>query len=101
MMLFVGAAILGIIIAIMEDGEFPGWFQMIMAVLAAGIPAAIVNAFLPPPMFFVGLAVGAVCAGIAISAMFGMTVKRASIAVGIYFVIVSGIELGFFLMTRA
>jgi hypothetical protein len=26
--LIVGAALLGIIIAIMEEGEFPGWFRL-------------------------------------------------------------------------
>lgn len=86
--LFVSAAVLGIIITVMEgDGEFPGWFSMIGCVLAAWIPATIINAFLPEGMFFVGLAVGALCAGIAISALCGMSVKRACIAAGIYLVI--------------
>jgi hypothetical protein len=57
--LLVGAAILGIIIAAMEQGEFPGWPKMIVCVLVAVIPAAIVNALVPPELFIVGLAVGA------------------------------------------
>lgn len=73
--LIIGAGILGIIIAVMEEGEFPGWSPIIVCLLAASIPAAIVNAVLPPNSFFVGLAVGAVCAGFAISAMCGMSVK--------------------------
>ena len=82
--LVVGAGILGITIAVMEEGEFPGWVRMIGCVLLAVLSATLVNAFLPPGFFLVGLAVGAVCAGIAISAMCGMSVKRATIAASIY-----------------
>jgi hypothetical protein len=82
--IIIGAAILGIIIAAMEGGEFPGWGIMILCVLAAGIPAAIVNAILPEELFIIGLAVGAICAGFAIAATCGMGVKRACIAAGIY-----------------
>lgn len=82
--LLIGAAILGGIIAVMEEGEFPGWGKMIICVLAAVIPAAGLNAVLPPHLFFVGLAAGAICAAIAISAVCGMTVKRAGIAASIY-----------------
>lgn len=98
--LIVGAGILGIIIAVMEEGEFPGWGKMILCVLAAVIPAAIINAFLPPLLFLVGLTVGAVCAGFAISATCGMSVKRASIAAGIYLAIAAGISLTFQLLLR-
>ena len=93
--LILGAAILGGIIAIMEEGEFPGWLAMICCLLAATIPAALVNAFLPPQLFLVGLAIGAVCAGFAISAMCGMSVKRATIAAAIYLAIQVGISFGF------
>jgi hypothetical protein len=96
--LIIGAGILGIIISVMEDGEFPGWWPMIVCVLAASIPAMIVNAVLPPSLFFVGLAVGAICAGFAISAMCGMSVKRATIAVSIYLAIQIGISLLFVML---
>ncbi len=96
--LIIGAAMLGVIIAVMEEGDFPGWFPMILCVLAASIPAAIINAFLPPALFIVGLAVGAVCAGFAISAFCGMSVKRASIAAAIYLVAQVCMSLGFQLM---
>jgi hypothetical protein len=79
-----GAAILGIIIAVMEKDEFPGWRKLIVCGLCVSIPAAIINLLLPPMLFFIGLAVGAVCGGIAISALCGMSVKRASIAAGVY-----------------
>jgi hypothetical protein len=98
--LILGAGILGIIIAAMEQGEFPGWGRMILCVLAATIPAAIINALLPPALFIIGLAVGAVCAGFAISAATGMGVKRATIAGGIYLAIQAAISLAFLLLLR-
>jgi hypothetical protein len=91
--IIIGAAILGIIIAVMEGDEFPGWGNMVICVLAAGIPTMIVNAILPPNLFFIGMLVGAVCAMFAIMATCGMGPKRAAIAVGIYFVV--QIALGF------
>jgi hypothetical protein len=96
--ILVGAAILGIIIAVMEEGEFPGLLKMILCVLAATIPALIVNAFLPAALFIVGLAVGAVCAGCAISFLCGMGVKRATIAAGIYLAIETMISAGFYFL---
>ncbi|HKB03929.1 MAG TPA: hypothetical protein VKD90_17030 [Gemmataceae bacterium] len=97
--LIIGAAFLGIIIAIMEQGDFPGWGPMVLSALAALIPAAIINALLPRELFFIGLAVGAVCAGFVISATCGMSVKRACIAAGIYLAIQTAISLGFRAMT--
>ena len=98
--LILGAGILGIIIAVMEDGEFPGWGKMILCVLAAVIPAAIINALLPSGLFIIGLAVGAGFAGLAISAACGMSVKRASIAAAIYLVIQAVISTAFYFMTK-
>ena len=98
--IILGAAILGIIIAVMEQGEFPGWGKMIICVLAAVIPATIINLLLPPSLFIIGLAVGAACAGFAISATCGMSVKRASIAAGIYLAIQTVISVGFYALTR-
>ena len=85
--IIIGAAILGIIIAVMEGGEFPGWGKMVVCVLAAGIPQAILNIVLPPEVFFVGILVGAACAMFAIMATCGMGPKRAGIAAGVYFAI--------------
>ncbi len=93
--LILGAGILGIIITLMEEGDFPGWGTMIICVLAALIPAGIINALLPPGLFIIGLAAGSVCAGLTISATCGMTVKRASIAAGIYLAIQVAISLAF------
>ncbi len=96
LLLLIAAAILGIIIAVMEDDEFPGWGRLFVCVLAAVLPAAIINTFLPPELFFIGLAIGAGCAGLAIAAMFGMTVKRATIAATIYL----GIQVALSLLLR-
>lgn len=82
--LIIGAGILGIIIVVMEGGNFPGWPTVIVCALAALVPALIVNALLPPNLFFIGLLVGALCAALAIAAMFGMSIQRAFIAAGIY-----------------
>jgi hypothetical protein len=96
----IGAAILGIIIAVMEQGEFPGWGKMVICVLAAVIPRVILNAVLPPELFFVGLLVGAVCAMFAIMATCGMGPKRAGIAAGIYFAIQFVLSFAFAAMFR-
>jgi hypothetical protein len=98
--LIIGAGILGIIIAAMEQGDFPGWGKMILCVLVAVIPAAIINALLPPELFIVGLAVGAACAGLAISATCGMSFQRASIAAGIYLGIQALVSAGFYFATQ-
>jgi hypothetical protein len=92
----IGAAILGSIIAVMEQGDFPGWGRMIICVLAALVPAFILNLLLPPGWFIVGLAVGAVCAGVAISATCGMSLQRSSIAAGIYLAIQTVITIGIY-----
>ena len=52
--IIIGAGILGIIIAVMEGGDFPGWGKMVLCVLAAGIPQVILNTMLPSELFFVG-----------------------------------------------
>ncbi|QDT00493.1 hypothetical protein [Adhaeretor mobilis] len=91
--LLISAGVLGLIISLMEEGDFPGWTPMIICVLAALVPSTLINAFIPAGLFFIGLIVGAVCCGVAISATCGMTVQRACIAAGVFFVF--QIALGF------
>ena len=79
-----GAALLGFIVMIVERDEFPGWGKMIVCVLATAIPAIVVNHFLPVELFIIGLLVGALSGGFLLMAFCGMTIKRASIAMGIY-----------------
>ncbi len=71
--ILISAGVLGLIITLMEEGEFPGWVPMTLCVLAALIPIVIFNAVLPG-LFFIGPLVGAICWGCAISATCGMTV---------------------------
>lgn len=59
-----------------------------------------VSPSLPNSVFLLGLAVGAVCAGFAISATCEMSVKRATIAPGIYLAIQTAFSLAFYFMTR-
>jgi hypothetical protein len=83
--LLLSSAVLGLVIVVMEgDGEFPGWGNMIICVLAAAIPMGVINAFLPPAGFALGAVAGALIGGLAISWRCGMSVQRASIAAGIY-----------------
>lgn len=83
--ILIAAAMLGIIISVMEEGDFPGWGSMIICVLAAIVPAALINLFLPTGLGLIGLLVGAISGGFAISATCGMSVKRSCIAAGIFF----------------
>ena len=96
----VGAAVLGIIIAVMEKGEFPGWGKMVACVLAAVIPTAIVNAILPPEYYLIGLVVGAICAAVAIMYTCGMDMKRAALAAGIYFAVQIAFSTALYFMLK-
>ena len=98
--LIVGAAVMGIIIVVMEKGEFPGWGQMILCVLGAAIPAFLVNLALPPNLFIVGDLVGAISGGFVISLVTGMGLQRACIASAIYFVIQVALGYLFLLIFR-
>jgi hypothetical protein len=98
--IILGAGILGIIIAVMEGGEFPGWGKMVLCVLAGAVPALIVNLFLPAYLFIVGLVVGAAGAMVAIAWLCSMTFGRAAVAAGIYLGIQTVISLAFYFLTR-
>ncbi len=99
--ILVGAAVLGIIIMAMEKGEFPGWVKMIICVLAANVPSILIHAVLGPEHWILGVALGTVCAGMVISALLGMSIKRACIAAGIYFLFQIALGYGIGLMVRS
>ncbi|QDU98275.1 hypothetical protein [Lignipirellula cremea] len=82
--IIISAAILGAIVMTIEDGDFPGWIPLTLCCLAASLPAVLINYYLPPGWFILGLAVGAVTGGCALSALLGMSVKRACMAAAIY-----------------
>ena len=75
-----------------EVPPYPSWAIPFAARFGLCVPS---NAVLPPALFIVGLAVGAICAGVAISATCGMSLKRASIAASVYLAIQSGISFLF------
>ncbi|MFN0198516.1 MAG: hypothetical protein ACKVT0_17355 [Planctomycetaceae bacterium] len=97
--IILGAVVLGLTIAIMEDEDFPGWGTLFICVLASLLPTILIGRYTPPQLFFVGPVVGAMCGGVAISATCGMSYQRASIAAGIYLAFQIGLSLVFYLMT--
>jgi hypothetical protein len=98
--LIIGAGILGIIIAAMEGGDFPGWGKMVVCVLAAVVPAAVID-YAAPDLFPLGLVVGAACGGLAIMGTTGMGTKRAAIAVGIWLAVQLVLSIALQAMFRA
>ena len=77
------AVIMMIIINAFED-DHPDWRIASLCVVATSGTAAILDFFLPDSFFFVSPIAGAIVGGIAISFLFGMGLKRASIAAGLY-----------------
>lgn len=96
--LIISAGILGLIISLMEEGDFPGWTSMIICVIAAIVPMFILQMLLPPSLAILGSVVGAICCMVAISATCGMTVKRAGIAAGVYFACQVALSFGLSLL---
>lgn len=82
--LAVSAAGLGIIIAVMEEDDFPGWGRMVLCVVVTSVATGLGGWLAPVGSFFVGPLVGAVVGGLVISATCGMSFRRACIAAGIY-----------------
>jgi hypothetical protein len=78
------AAIIGIIVAVMEEGDFPGWGPMIGCALAIGVAAGGTSALLPAALWPVAVLVGALVGALVISWLCGMTFRRAAKAAGIY-----------------
>lgn len=90
-----GAALLMVILTVMEGGEMPDWWTMFLCVLAISLPASAVSIAVGPDLWFLGPVVGACCGALAISFLWGMAVQRAGVAAGIYLVIQLGISFGF------
>ena len=82
--LFFDAAIIGIIIAVMQKGEFPGWWPMIGCVLAIGITSNVVAMLLPDALWPLGILTGAAVGALVISRTCYMDMKRSALAAGIY-----------------
>ena len=94
--LVVSAAILGIIIAVLERDEFPGWGMMLFCVVVATVPQVFVNALLPPGWWsLLGVAIGAVGVGFALVLLCDLRPPRAAAAVAIYLAIEVALGVGF------
>ena len=78
------AAIIGIIIAIMQKGDFPGWWPMIGCVLAIGITSTVVSTLLPGVLSLLGILAGAAVGAFVISRVCYMDMRRSAMAAGIY-----------------
>ena len=78
------AAIIGLVIAAMERGEFPGWGPMIACVFIIGATSAGVAHLLPEDLADLGILAGAAVGAVAISWLCDMSLKRSAIAAGIY-----------------
>lgn len=85
--LIVNAAIIGIIIAVMERGEFPGWGPCLICVAAIWAASIAVALALPDAHWIVGVIVASLAALAAIAWQFEMSMKRSAIAAGIFFAI--------------
>ena len=91
--LFLAGAVLGVLIATTNDGDFPEWQILLICLAAAIFPSAILNFTLPSNLFFVGPIVGAICCAITISITLGMPLLRASFSAGMFFVIQIGLAI--------
>ncbi len=98
--ILMGAAILGIIVAVMEQGEFPGWWNMILCVLASVGTEFFLDAALPDELVYIlgTVLAGAVVAALALWGIVKMTFVRALIASGIYLAIKIAIAVVFVLV---
>ena len=103
--LIVDAAILGVIIAVMESDEFPDWWRVLICALATAITTNVVTSALLPSIGLIallaGCAAGALVGSIVISALCGMSVKRAGIAAAIYLGIQLAASFTFYMMFRS
>lgn len=99
--LLLDAALIGIIIAVMERGEFPGWGIAIGCAFAIGITSNVVSMLLPGVLSLLGVVAGAVVGAFVISWLCEMTFRRSVQAAGIYlavsfvFSLIFGLVAGF------
>ncbi len=100
--LLVNAAIIGLVIAVMEEDEFPGWGAMIgtsLFISLAGFAAEVAVGGGIPGIIAGCLASGA-AGGVIISWLCGMSFRRAAIATSIYLTINFVLGLAFHFMSQ-
>lgn len=78
------AAIIGIIVAVMSKGEFPGWGEMIGVVFAIWITSNAAMLLLPDGLWILGLVAGAAVGALIIAWLGVLDFRRSWIAAGIY-----------------
>lgn len=82
--LVLDAAVLGGIVAVMEQDEFPGWIRTALCAIAISLAMFAAASVLPGLLALLGFVVGAVVGAFAISALCGMSVKRGFIAASVF-----------------
>ncbi len=99
LMLFFDAAIIGFIIAVMEQDEFPGWWPMIGSALFISLAGFAAESALPGiPGIIAGCVVAGLAGGVIISWACGMSFQRAAIAAGVFLTIKFLLGLVFYFM---
>jgi hypothetical protein len=78
------AAIIGIIVAVLSKGEFPGWGPMIGVVFAIGVTSNAAMLLLPDGLWILGLAAGAAVGGLILTWLGVLDFRRSWMAAGIY-----------------
>jgi len=82
--LVIDTAVLGLIIAVIEQDDFPGWLRAGACALLMSVVMYAISLVLPGLLALAGFAVAAIVGAFAISALCGMTVKRGAIAASIF-----------------
>jgi hypothetical protein len=82
--LVIDAAVLGVIIAAMEQDDFPGWLRAGACALLMSLVMYAISLVLPGLLALAGFVVAAIVGAFAISALCGMSVKRGAIAASIF-----------------
>lgn len=99
--LLLGAVVLGVIVSVME-GDFPEFLPLLGCVIVVSAASFVTSLLIGETenvlLAFAPLVVAAGAGGVAISGLLGMTVKRASIAAGIYLFVNLLIAVGFLLV---
>jgi hypothetical protein len=78
------AAIIGIIVAVLSKGEFPGWGPMIGVVFAIWISSNAAMRLLPDGLWFLGLVAGAAVGALILTWLGVLEFRRSLKAAGIY-----------------
>jgi hypothetical protein len=82
--LIIDAAIIGIVIVAMEQGEFPGWGAMLGCAILIGATRYGVTHYATDGIWPLGVLAGALVGGMVISWLCDMSLRRGALAAGIY-----------------